>query len=88
MWKKIGILLEMIKFQHTVFALPFALMGAFLAKRGIPELTVFFWVVIAMVGARTSAMTFNRIADRRFDAANPRTTGRALPAGEVTLWQS
>ncbi len=88
MWKKIGILLEMIKFQHTVFALPFALMGAFLAKRGIPELTVFFWVVIAMVGARTSAMTFNRIADRRFDAANPRTTGRALPAGEVTLMQS
>ena len=88
MWKKIGILLEMIKFQHTVFALPFALMGAFLAKRGLPELTVFFWVVIAMVGARTSAMTFNRIADRRFDAANPRTTGRALPAGEVTLWQS
>lgn len=88
MWKKIAILLEMIKFQHTVFAMPFALMGAFLAKRGIPDLSVFFWVVIAMVGARTSAMTFNRIADRRFDAANPRTTGRALPAGEVTLSQS
>lgn len=88
MWKKIGILLEMIKFQHTVFAMPFALMGAFLAQRGIPELSVFFWVVVAMVGARTSAMTFNRIADRRFDAANPRTIGRALPAGEVTLWQS
>jgi len=88
MWKKIAILLEMIKFKHTVFAMPFALMGAFLAQRGIPDLSVFFWVVVAMVGARTSAMTFNRIADHRFDAANPRTTGRALPAGEVTLSQS
>nr|WP_321467969.1 UbiA-like polyprenyltransferase [uncultured Desulfobulbus sp.] len=88
MWKKIAVLLEMIKFQHTVFAMPFALMGAFLAKRGVPGFSVFFWVVIAMIGARTSAMTFNRIADRRFDAANPRTTGRALPAGEVTLTQS
>ncbi|MDD2467871.1 MAG: putative 4-hydroxybenzoate polyprenyltransferase [Desulfobulbus sp.] len=88
MWKKINVLLEMIKFQHTVFALPFALMGAFLAKRGIPDVAVFFWVVVAMVGARTSAMTFNRIVDRRFDAANPRTIGRALPAGEVTLLQS
>ena len=88
MWKRIAVLLEMIKFQHTVFAMPFALMGAFLADRGIPNFSVFFWVVLAMVGARTSAMTFNRIADRRFDAANPRTTGRALPAGEVTLCQS
>ena len=88
MWKKIAVLLEMIKFQHTVFAMPFALMGAFLAQRGSPDFSVFFWVVVAMVGARTSAMTFNRIADRRFDAANPRTTSRALPAGEVTLAQS
>ncbi|MGE4559863.1 MAG: UbiA-like polyprenyltransferase [Desulfobulbus sp.] len=88
MWKKIAVLLEMIKFQHTVFAMPFALMGAFLAERGIPSVGVFFWVVVAMVGARTSAMTFNRIVDRHFDAANPRTTGRALPAGEVTLVQS
>ena len=88
MWKKISVLLEMIKFQHTVFAMPFALMGAFLAQRGLPALSVFFWAVVAMVGARTSAMTFNRIADRRFDANNPRTTGRALPAGEVTLLQS
>jgi len=56
MLKKIGILLEMIKFEHTVFALPFALMGAFLAEGGIPRLYVFFWVVIAMVGARTCAM--------------------------------
>ncbi|WP_448873318.1 UbiA-like polyprenyltransferase [Desulfobulbus propionicus] len=88
MLKKIAVLLEMIKFKHTVFAMPFALMGAFLAKRGVPDFTVFFWVVVAMVGARTSAMTFNRIADRRFDAANPRTTSRALPTGEVSLFQS
>jgi len=88
MWKKIAILLEMIKFKHTVFAMPFALMGAFLAQRGAPNLSVFFWVILAMVGARTSAMGFNRIADLRFDAANPRTAGRALPAGEVTLLAS
>lgn len=88
MLKKIHILLEMIKFKHSVFALPFALMGAFLAVRGIPSLWVFFWVIIAMAGARTAAMTFNRIADHRFDAANPRTEKRAIPAGEVSLKES
>lgn len=81
-------MLEMIKFKHTVFAMPFALMGAFLAGRGFPPLRVFFWVVVAMVGARTAAMTFNRIVDRRFDAANPRTEKRAIPAGEVTIGES
>jgi len=84
-YNKIKILLEMIKFEHTVFALPFALMGAFLARRGVPAAGTFFWVVLAMVGARTAAMGFNRIADRRFDAANPRTADRALPAGLVGL---
>jgi len=88
MWRKISMLLEMIKFKHTVFAMPFALIGAFLAGRGVPGFSVFFWVVLAMVGARTSAMGFNRIADRRFDAANPRTAERALPAGAVTLVES
>lgn len=88
MWNKIKALLEMIKFQHTVFAMPFALMGAFLAGGGVPSLRVFFWVVLAMVGARTCAMGFNRIADRRFDAANPRTAGRALPSGQVSLTES
>ena len=88
MWKKTSVLLEMIKFKHTVFALPFALMGAFLAGRGVPSFSVFFWVILAMVGARTSAMGFNRIVDRRFDAANPRTATRALPAAEVTLVES
>lgn len=86
--KKITILLEMIKFKHTVFAMPFALLGAFLAARGLPPLRVFFWVIIAMIGARTAAMTFNRIADRRFDAANPRTKDRAIPAGAVSLKES
>jgi len=81
-------MLEMIKFKHTVFAMPFALMGAFLAGRGFPPLRVFFWVIVAMVGARTAAMTFNRIVDRRFDAANPRTEKRAIPAGEVTIGES
>lgn len=88
MVKKIQILLEMIKFKHTVFALPFALMGAFLAARGMPSWRVFFWVLIAMASARTCAMGFNRIADRRFDAMNPRTANRALPAGEVSLTES
>jgi 4-hydroxybenzoate polyprenyltransferase len=88
MLHKIKVMLEMIKFKHTVFALPFALMGAFLAVRGVPSLRVFFWVILAMVGARTAAMTFNRIVDRRFDAANPRTEKRAIPAGEVSLKES
>lgn len=88
MLKKIHTMLEMIKFKHTVFAMPFALMGAFLADRGFPPVHIFFWVVVAMVGARTAAMTFNRIVDRRFDADNPRTSSRAIPAGEVSLKES
>lgn len=85
MLKKIVILLEMIKFSHTVFALPFALIGAFLASGGLPASAAFFWVVLAMVGARTAAMSFNRLADHRFDAANPRTAERAIPAGAVRI---
>lgn len=85
MIRKIKIMLEMIKFEHTVFALPFALMGAFLAARGLPGVAVFGWIVLAMVGARTSAMGFNRIVDCKFDRANPRTAERALPAGAVGL---
>ena len=88
MLKKIAILLEMIKFEHTVFALPFALMGAFLGKRGIPAAATFGWVVLAMVGARTCAMGFNRIVDRKFDEKNPRTADRALPASAVKLWEA
>ncbi len=88
MLAKIKTLLEMIKFKYTVFALPFALMGAFLSGRGVPKLEVFIWVVLAMVGARTCAMGFNRIVDRKFDAANPRTSNRAIPAGAVSLAES
>lgn len=85
MLRKIGILLEMIKFKLTIFALPFAFTGAFLAARGVPQWRVIFWVILAMVGARTCAMGFNRIVDAGFDGANPRTAGRALPAGEVRM---
>ncbi len=83
--QKISILLEMIQFKLTIFALPFAFTGAFLASRGIPDLNIVFWIVLAMVGARTCAMGFNRIIDRKFDKANPRTAARALPAGDVRL---
>jgi 4-hydroxybenzoate polyprenyltransferase len=77
--------LETIKFHHTVFALPFALTGMILAARGWPPAWSFGWAIVAMVGARSAAMTFNRIADRRIDAANPRTAARALPAGRLSL---
>jgi 4-hydroxybenzoate polyprenyltransferase len=85
MLKKISILLEMIKFKHTVFALPFAFMGAFLAARGVPHPATFGWIILAMAGARTAAMGFNRIIDREFDRLNPRTASRALPAKTVKL---
>ena len=85
MLKKIAILLEMIKFEHTVFALPFAFMGAFLSARGVPGMATFVWIIMAMVGARTCAMGFNRIVDREYDKLNPRTASRALPAQAVKL---
>ena len=85
MLAKIRTTLEMIKFEHSVFALPFALTGALLAVRGWPTLPQLFWLIVAMVGARSAAMTFNRIADLEFDALNPRTKMRALPAGELSL---
>ncbi|HET7214256.1 MAG TPA: UbiA-like polyprenyltransferase [Terriglobia bacterium] len=84
-WQKLKITLEMIKVEHSVFALPFALTGAMLAAHGWPSWRQVFWIVVAMVGARSAAMTFNRIADREFDARNPRTQKRALPAGHLSL---
>jgi 4-hydroxybenzoate polyprenyltransferase len=84
----VGILLEMIKFQHTVFALPFALMSLIVASHGYPGWRTLGWVLVAMVGARSSAMTFNRIVDRAIDSRNPRTSSRALPAGLVTVVQA
>ncbi len=88
MLKKVSVMLEMIKFKHTVFALPFALMGAFLEAGGVPEARTFWWVVLAMGGARTCAMGFNRIVDVRFDRKNPRTAERALAAGQVRMWEA
>jgi 4-hydroxybenzoate polyprenyltransferase len=79
------ITLEMIKIGHTLFALPFALLGAVLASGGLPDARVLFWILVAMVGARSAAMSFNRLVDRHYDAANPRTQKRALPAGLVSI---
>jgi 4-hydroxybenzoate polyprenyltransferase len=76
--------LEMIKWEHSVFALPFALCGAMLAAGGFPTGHQLLWIVVAMVGARSAAMAFNRLADASIDAANPRTRARALPAGHLT----
>ncbi len=76
--------LEMIKFSHTLFALPFALLSAVLAARGIPEWSTLLKILLAMVGARSAAMAHNRLVDRELDAANPRTASRALPAGALS----
>jgi 4-hydroxybenzoate polyprenyltransferase len=76
--------LEMIKWEHSVFALPFALCGAMLAAGGFPTAHQFAWIVVAMVAARSAAMAFNRWADAAIDAANPRTSTRALPSGHLT----
>ncbi len=74
----------MIKWEHSVFALPFALCGAMLAARGVPSVHQLAWIIVAMVAARSAAMAFNRLADASIDAANPRTQTRALPAGTLT----
>jgi 4-hydroxybenzoate polyprenyltransferase len=87
MINKIKIILEMIKIEHTIFALPFAFTGALLAARGMPSWRTVLWITVAMVGARSAAMGFNRWADRKYDAENPRTKERALPKGLVTPWQ-
>jgi 4-hydroxybenzoate polyprenyltransferase len=80
--------LETIKISHSVFALPFALMGAFLAAGGPPGWRVAGWTVLAAVAVRTAAMTFNRLVDRRIDAANPRTAARALATGAIPAWEA
>ena len=90
-WAKLTTLLEMIKFSHTVFALPFALMGvvlASLANGTSPSFAQVFWICLAMVGARTGAMGLNRIIDARIDADNPRTAERHLPAGKVAMGEA
>lgn len=82
---KLNIIFLDIKIQHTLFALPFAVMSAFLAAEGLPKLEKLGWILVAMFGARNSAMAFNRIVDARFDAANQRTRNRALPSGKVRV---
>src|SRR5438132_6472252 len=83
--RNIRLTLEMIKIEHTLFALPFAFLGAVLAARGLPSALQLGWITLAMVGARSTAMAFNRIADREYDARNPRTKMRAIPAGALSV---
>lgn len=80
-WSKTRTTLEMIKWEHSIFALPFALTAAVLAAHGLPALRTLSWILVAMVAARSAAMAFNRWADAKLDAANPRTSSRAIPAG-------
>src|SRR6201999_2996869 len=86
---RIRTVLEMIKFEHSIFALPFALTGALLGAKathhGWPTLLQFFWIVVAMVAARSAAMTVSRIVDLRYDRENPRTKQRALATGAVSV---
>jgi 4-hydroxybenzoate polyprenyltransferase len=84
LFRNLRVTLEMIKWEHSIFALPFALCGAMLAAGGRPTLHQLTWIIIAMVSARSAAMAFNRVADAAIDAANPRTRTRALPAGDLT----
>lgn len=86
-WKvidKTKIFLEMIRFEHTIFALPFAYIGALLVDHQIPSGHNILWITLAMVGARTAAMSLNRLIDRHIDALNPRTATRALPRGLIS----
>jgi len=84
-WQKLKTTLAMIKFEHTLFALPFAFLGAVLGANGLPTWWQILWITVAMVGARSAAMTFNRIVDRDIDAANPRTANRELPTGKLSV---
>src|SRR5579862_5192246 len=88
--QKTRLMLDMIKFEHTIFALPFALISALLAAWRVPgglQGRTLIWILLAMVGARSAAMAFNRLADAEFDRANPRTTRRHLPAGLLSKAQ-
>ena len=80
-WRNIGVTLEMIKWEHSIFALPFALTGAVLAANGWPPILKTLWIIVCMITARTAAMAFNRWADADIDAVNPRTASRAIPSG-------
>lgn len=83
--KQVKVIFELIKFQHTIFALPFALISMLVCVDGLPSFRVIFWILVAMVSARSTGMAFNRVVDLRFDALNPRTQHWHLPAGKVSL---
>ncbi|OEH85907.1 4-hydroxybenzoate octaprenyltransferase [Desulfuribacillus stibiiarsenatis] len=89
MYKKVKDILNMIKFEHTIFALPFAFIGAFIGSiityGEIPSIYTIFWITVAMVGARSAAMALNRLIDRSIDAVNPRTANREIPAGKISV---
>jgi len=78
--------LSLVKFEHTIFALPFAYIGSFLAVDGVPSASDLLWITVAMVAARSLAMALNRLIDARIDARNPRTAGRELPRGALKPW--
>lgn len=83
--KQIKVIFELIKFQHTIFALPFALISCVVCADGLPQVRVIFWILMAMVSARSTAMAFNRLVDLRFDALNPRTQNRPLVLGKISV---
>ena len=83
--KQLHAFLDLIKFEHTIFALPFAYLGMVLAAKGLPTFHQFFWITVAMASARTLAMSFNRFADRHIDARNPRTASRPIQTGKISL---
>lgn len=88
LFKKFTDYLRLIKFSHSVFALPFAFTSALIAAEGIPTLSQIFWITVAMVGGRSGAMGMNRIIDRRIDAINPRTKNREIPRGVIKTWEA
>ena len=85
MLKKIKTLYDLVRFEHTIFALPFAYLGMVMAVKGVPGFHYWLWVTLAMAGARTAAMGFNRLIDREIDARNPRTANRHLPRKVVSV---
>ena len=85
MLKKLKLYADFVVLKHTIFAIPFAYLGAILASKGVPELRVLFWVGLAFLGARSAAMALNNLIDKDIDAKNPRTANRELPAGKITL---
>jgi len=85
---KIADYLRLIKFSHSVFALPFAFTAALIASEGVPPLYQMFWITVAMIGGRTGAMGMNRIVDSKFDALNPRTRNREIPQGVIKSWEA